>query len=152
MQVSDPLFGTEDLDRIAYEDAGKLSYSLPPQKISVVPQDRTKYAKRHGVRFFRSRFDVSEPMELRLLLGYDGPVKLFADGAAVYLDRKGINPIIPEQYHVDVKWGKGRHEVMFALALHHGAAWGVSLDIARTDLKRTKRNAEQEVILPVELD
>ena len=41
---------------------------------------------------------------------------------------------------------------MFALALHHGAAWGVSLDIARTDLKRTKRNAEQEVTLPVELD
>ena len=152
MTVGDFMDTMEDLDRIAYEDAGKLSYSLPPQKISVVPQDRTKYAKRHGVRFFRSRFDVSEPMELRLLLGYDGPVKLFADGAAVYLDRKGINPIIPEQYHVDVKWGKGRHEVMFALALNGGAAWGVSLAIVRTDIRRTKRKSSQEIALPVEVE
>lgn len=152
MQVSDPLFGTEDLDRIVYEDAGKLSYSLPPQKILVVPQDRTKYAKRHGVRFFRSRFDVSESMELRLLIGYDGPVKLFVDGAAVYQDGKGTNPLIPEQYHVDMKWEKGRHEVMFALALNGGAAWGVSLAIVRTDIRRTKRKSSQEVALPVEAE
>ena len=83
-------------------------------------------------------------MQVRLLFGYDGPVKMFVDGKAVYTDKNGTNPIVPEQHHLDAVWEKGRHEVMFALALHHGAAWGVSLDIARTDLKRTKRNAEQE--------
>ena len=151
MQVSEPLFGTEELDRIKYADSVKLSYSVPPQKTFVIPPDHTRYADRQGVRFFRSVYDVPEPMQVRLLFGYDGPVKMFVDGKAVYTDKNGTNPIVPEQHHLDAVWEKGRHEVMFALALHHGAAWGVSLDIARTDLKRTKRNAEQEVILPVEL-
>ncbi len=152
MQVSEPLFGTEELDRIKYADSVKLSYSVPPQKTFVIPPDHTRYADRQGVRFFRSVYDVPEPMQVRLLFGYDGPVKMFVDGKAVYTDKNGTNPIVPEQHHLDAVWEKGRHEVMFALALHHGAAWGVSLDIARTDLKRTKRNAEQEVTLPVELD
>lgn len=151
MQVSEPLFGTEDLDRIKYADSGKLSYSVPPQKIFVIPPDHTRYADQCGVRFFRSVFDVPEPMRVRLLFGYDGPVKMFVDGKAVYTDKNGSNPVVPERYRLDMPWEKGRHEVMFALALHHGAAWGVSLDIARTDLKRTKRNAGCEVALPVEL-
>lgn len=151
MQVSEPLFGTEDLDRIKYADSGKLSYSVPPQKIFVIPPDHTRYADQCGVRFFRSVFDVPEPMRVRLLFGYDGPVKMFVDGKAVYTDKNGTNPVVPERYRLDMPWEKGRHEVMFALALHHGAAWGVSLDIARTDLKRTKRNAGCEVALPVEL-
>lgn len=131
MQVSEPLFGTEELDRIKYADSVKLSYSVPPQKTFVIPPDHTQYADRQGVRFFRSVYDVPEPMQVRLLFGYDGPVKMFVDGKAVYTDKNGTNPIVPEQHHLDAVWEKGRHEVMFALALHHGAAWGVSLDIAR---------------------
>ena len=37
-----------------------------------------------SVRFFRSVYDVPEPMQVRLLFGYDGPVKMFVDGKAVY--------------------------------------------------------------------
>ena len=151
MQVSEPFFGTEELERISYADSVKLSYSIPPQETFVVPSDRAQYTARQGVRFFRSVYDVQEPMKVRLQFGYDGPVKVFVDGEAVYMDRNGTNPIVPEQHRLNAAWNKGRHEVMFALALHHGAAWGVSLDIVRTDQRRTRRNAEQGVSLPVEI-
>ena len=152
MSVSDPLFGTEDLEKITYDDSLKQTYEIPAQQTCVIPQDHLKYENRTGVRFFRSTFEVPEPMPLRLLLGYDGPVRIFVDGKAAYMDLRGTNPIIPEQYHLDVTWGKGRHEVLFALALHHGAAWGVSLAVARTDIKPTKKNLAQAVVLPVEVE
>ncbi len=152
MSVSEPLFGTEELERISYADSLKLSYARPPQQNFVIPPDHGKYAGRTGVRFFRSRFETPEKMLLRLLLGYDGPVRIFVDGKAVYTDPDGTNPVIPEQYHLDVTWEKGRHEVLFVLALHHGAAWGVSLAIARTDIKQTKQNREHGVPLPSETE
>ena len=152
MQVSDPMFGTEELEKISYADAEKQTYRLYPQQTFVIPPDHAKYADKTGVRFFRSRFETPERMPLRLLLGYDGPVRIFVDGKAVYMDPAGTNPVIPGQYHLDVTWDKGRHEVIFVLALHHGSAWGVSLAIARTDIRPTKRNCSQNIPLPLETE
>ncbi len=151
MEVSAPLSGSEDLDALTLTDAQNLPYARPHQTGPfVIPEDRENVASTKGIRFFRSAFTVTEPMELHLLLGYDGPVKLFCDGKEIYVDKKGTNPVIPESHSVDVAWETGRHELVIALALNQGAAWGVSLCIARADRKRS-RNTIATPALPEEI-
>lgn len=91
-----------------------------------------------GMVFFRYRFSCSEPMRLRLLFGYDGPVRLFYDRRSVFIDAGGTNPIQPDEQTVHVQASKGSHEVMFALGANAGNACGVCLRIARLDRKVVK--------------
>jgi hypothetical protein len=88
--------------------------------------------------FFACRVTCDEAMQLRLLLGYDGPVKAWVDGKAVATDPKGTNPANPEQIKAAFNASKGHHEIVVALDTNKGAAWGIFLQLERRDVAKPK--------------
>ena len=93
--------------------------------------------------FYAFDFRCGRPMKLNLLLGYDGPVKVWLDRRAVFCDPKGTNPARPEDAVIPFAATPGRHRVLVALG-SHGAAWGVYLRLERTDVSRSvvRRNPQ----------
>jgi hypothetical protein len=87
-----------------------------------------------GVVFFRVRFRCAEPMKLEIGLGYDGPVKAWLDGQAVFTDETGTNPAYPCKGRAPCDVRKGRHEIMVALSSNHGKAYGLSVQLTRLDV------------------
>ncbi len=149
-QISEPFFCEENLDLVHYKNTLAPKYTVQEQDSPyVILSDRSNYPGKTGFRFIRASYDVPETMELRLLFGYDGPVKLFCDGKEVFADPNGKNPIVTESHKLGVLWKKGVHEIVFALAMRNGNAWGVSLCIKRPGIKPTKRNLGN-VSMPVE--
>jgi len=88
-------------------------------------------------------FGCRRPMKLNLLLGYDGPVKVWLDRKVIFCDPRGTNPARPEDAVVPFAAGAGRHHMLVALG-SHGAAWGVYLRLERTDVSKTvlRRNPQ----------
>lgn len=84
--------------------------------------------------FFACQFTCNEAMKLKLLLGYDGPVKAWIDGKAVATDPNGTNPANPEQIKAAFSVSKGSHEIVVALDTNKGAAWGIFLQLERRDV------------------
>ena len=80
------------------------------------------------------RVRCPEAMRVAVLLGYDGPVKLFVDGLAVFHDPAGTNPARPDSAAPEVAFGEGEHELAVALGANQGHAWGVFLRLLRVDL------------------
>ncbi|HEY3330607.1 MAG TPA: sialate O-acetylesterase [Capsulimonadaceae bacterium] len=87
-----------------------------------------------GRAFFVATVDVPEDMDVRLRFGYDGPFRLWLDGAAVHTDVNGTNPIIIDEHTVPVSLTRGAHEITCAMDFTTGFAWGFVLRIDRTDL------------------
>jgi hypothetical protein len=87
-------------------------------------------------------------MKLNLLLGYDGPVKVWYDRRTIFCDAKGTNPARPLDAVAPFAAKAGEHEVVVALG-SHGAAWGVFLRLERTDVsKAVLRKNPQSVVMP----
>jgi len=89
------------------------------------------------------RIRCSEAMRVAVLLGYDGPVKLFVDGLAAFHDPAGTNPARPDSAAPEVALTPGEHELAVALGANQGRAWGVFLRLRRTDW-----NVETTPVLP----
>lgn len=78
----------------------------------------------------------SEPMKLGASLGYDGPIKVWANGRLIFHDPNGTNPSTPDQRVAPFTAKKGDNELLIALASNFGAAWGVFLSLERLDVKK----------------
>ncbi len=88
------------------------------------------------------------PMKLRLLFGYDGPVKVWLDRKEAFCDPKGTNPAHPEDAAIPFPAKAGRHTVLVALG-SHGSTWGVFLRLERTGIAAaTLRRRRYSVLLP----
>jgi len=99
------------------------------------------------VQYFACRLNVTEAMQLALLLVYDGPVKSWIDGNEVFSDPKGINPAIPDESSTLLNLAAGEHEVLIALDLNGDRAWGLYLRFERKDV--TKKQLKQgDIVLP----
>ncbi|MFH1024870.1 MAG: sialate O-acetylesterase [Planctomycetota bacterium] len=87
--------------------------------------------------FFAFRFRCPEPMPLRALIGYDGPVVAWVNGRRIFHDPKGTNPALPtDKGRAPFRAAKGEHEIIVALGTNRGAAWGVFLRLERMDVPR----------------
>ena len=64
---------------------------------------------------------------MKILAGYDAPVKIFCDEKEIHVNPDGTNPIIPDQYCIETEWEKGIHEIVVAEAMHNGNAYGITL-------------------------
>ena len=149
-QISEPFFCEENLKSVQYKNTLAPKYAVQEQDSPyVILPDRLSFPGKTGFRFIRVSYDVPETMDLRILFGYDGPVKLFCDGKEVFADPNGKNPIVMESHKLDVRWKKGVHEIIFALAMRDGNAWGVSLCLKRPGIKPTKRNIAS-TLMPTE--
>jgi hypothetical protein len=86
--------------------------------------------------YYRVRFRCGEDMKLTVWLGYDGPAKMWVDGAEVYSDPAGTNPARADDAGVAVDAAAGEHEILVALSSNRGLAWGIMLCFERTDVRK----------------
>jgi len=84
--------------------------------------------------YYASNIHCAAAMKLNLLLGYDGPVKVWIDGKAVFYDPQGTNPAYPDAAKIPFKAVKGTHEILVALDSNGGNAWGIFMRFERVDL------------------
>lgn len=102
-----------------------------------------RMAEDDAVVWIGCRVSCREAMRVALLLGYDGPVKLFVDGQPVFHDPAGTTPARPDSATPDVRLAAGEHRVAIALGADRGRAWGIYLRLRRVDCA-----AEGTVTLP----
>jgi hypothetical protein len=86
-----------------------------------------------GLVYYAGNIHCAAAMKLNLLLGYDGPVKVWIDGREVYYDPRGTNPACPDAAKIPFKATKGMHEILVALDSNAGKAYGIFLRFARLD-------------------
>ena len=95
-----------------------------------------KVGEEDAVVWFGCRVYCPEPMRVAVRLGYDGPVKLFVNGVAVFHDPDGTIPAKPDMAAPEVELTAGEHELAVALGANQGRGWGVFLRLQRLDLDR----------------
>lgn len=113
--------------KLAWQKGNVQSYDFPDgaQGWKVVVHDIFEQAD--GLAYIGNRFNVTQDGKWEILLGYDGGVKLFVDGKAVFSEPRRQNPITPDRSKIMVNLAKGIHEIMIALDTNHGLGWGVIL-------------------------
>lgn len=78
--------------------------------------------------------ELSEPMRLEFLMGYDGPFLLWIDGKPFFTDMNGINPCFPDESNKVASLSAGAHAIQVGMDLNHGQAWGFFLRFIRKDV------------------
>jgi hypothetical protein len=86
--------------------------------------------------YYAARFHCETAMPLDVLLGYDGPVKVWIDGKEAYADPKGSIPAAADKAKVSITAAKGGHEVLVALDSDGGKAGGIRLRFERRNLTK----------------
>ncbi len=104
------------------------------------------FASRHRtvLAYFRCHVDCCEPMRLGLGLGYDGPLKVWWNGRALFCDAQGTNPIGTDKRVILVSATPGKHECLLALLSNAGRAYGLRLRFWRQDV--TPRQLERGTV------
>ena len=106
---------------------------LRPEIVAAGPGDRLLY--------YVCDLECAEAMSLGVLLGYDGPVKVWADESELFHDPNGTNPAVADAKTIRFKVAAGRHQVVIALGTNNGAGWGVFLRFERFDVSAARRKA-----------
>ena len=145
MMVSAPLLIDENMANVTYKMCRNLAYApahnAPP--FNCFP-DRVAQIQNKGIRFFKTSYKADFDLDFNLAFGYDGNIKMFVDGQAVFTDEKARNPIIPASHLLKQHWKKGIHEIVIAQAMNYGCTWGVSLALECAPKLRDK--LPQEIV------
>ena len=96
--------------------------------------EHPRWQKAAGHGYFSATLTLSEEMKLEFLLGYDGPFRLWIDGAPFYTDPDGINPCLADEFSKTATFIAGTHTLTVAMDLNQGAAWGFFLRLRRCGL------------------
>lgn len=83
-----------------------------------------------GTAWFLHRFDAT-PGAATALLGYDGPVRVWLNGAMVFTDPCGANPARRDMEGIPLQLRAGANELAIALDADGGKAWGIYLRLRR---------------------
>lgn len=78
-----------------------------------------------GLIYIRMTCDVAQAGPGQVLLGADGPLKIWMNGQVVACDLTGNPPAKPDAHRIPVVWRSGTNEVLMALTSNDGKAWGV---------------------------
>jgi len=106
-----------------------------PDRFCARTEEILKSRGQQGVYYYGCRFECPERMRVRALLGYDGPVKVWADGREVFHDPEGTNPASALDAEAALgALSAGQHELLIALGNNNGNAWGIFLRLQRTDV------------------
>jgi sialate O-acetylesterase len=134
-------------------DFGKLAAQPRSYPSTGFVNEHERWFDRDGLGFFQGRIELGEPMTLRLLMGYDGPFRLWLDGEPFFADLDGVNPCVPDKAEKAVELKAGVHDIRVGLDLMRGRTWGFFLRFARRDITAKQRNSGEyakPVYLPAE--
>lgn len=136
LRVSEVLPGVS-IRKLGCPDTAALK--LKPRRFEGGFCDRHRELEKAGeaLVYYAAEFRCARPMKLKALLGYDGPVKVWVDGKAVFCDPAGTNPARPEDAVIPFPVKEGTHEILVALG-SHGAAWGIFLRLERADVSTSQ--------------
>lgn len=128
MWISPPVLMEYDVRKVTCKDIPlKDWYAQPASGCWMLPGDLKKTPQKPGFRFFKVKYSNPRTQRLKILAGYDAPVKIFCDEKEIHVNPDGTNPIIPDQYCIETEWEKGIHEIVVAEAMHNGNAYGITL-------------------------
>jgi len=86
---------------------------------------------KHGLVYARTTYAAKKASTGKLRVGADGPFKVFVNRREVACDPKATNPIDNHIVTVDVKWKKGRNEILVVMHTNGGMAWGFTAMVAK---------------------
>ena len=145
-----------DLAKLSYPKTARLG--LQPRAFPEVFLNRHEELQAAGpaLVYYRCRITCATRMKLRVLLGYDGPTKLWIDGQELFYDPKGTNPANRDEAKIPFLAAKGTHEILIALDTNGGKAWGIflrfdRLDVTKRDLAKGLTPAQLPVIVGQDL-
>lgn len=129
------------LDRYKFADVKKLptkAKDYAPAMAGGLINEHPAWEAKSGLAFFRTNIRADEAMKLDVLMGYDGPFRLWIDGKLVFIDMKGTNPCYADQSCKTVALKPGTHDITIGMDLNNGSAWGFFLRFARRDISRAQ--------------
>ena len=148
LRVSEFMPGTSDFQSLQIPDL--LTLRFKRREFSEVFCNLHAEIEKQGAAeqtvYFACKFRCPEAMQLRIHLGYDGPIKAWADGAAVACDPTGMNPAAPSKQQIPLAARKGLHEVVVALGTRQGATWGLYLQLERLNRPPQTMDREAELL------
>ena len=103
-----------------------------------IVDEHPRWERRAGHGYFSSEIELSEPMRLEVLMGYDGPFRLWIDDQPFFTDLNGINPCIPDESSKRIRLAAGLHTLRVAMDTNNGCAWGFFLRFKRLDVTRSQ--------------
>jgi len=98
-----------------------------------------------GMSFASANISVSKDMDAVLLLGSDGPCKIWIDREPAGLVPSAGNPAEKDKYRFPIRITRGKHTIWVALNRRGGAAWGFFLRFMSTDKCFTSRAIKMNV-------
>ncbi len=137
LRVSEPMPSAGKLHTLAYpQDLESLPWRIFRFEANFceIHNELLRRAPEDLLVYFQFRFRVEEPMKLALLVGYDGPVKVWLDGRQVLHDPAGTNPALPDAGQVIFDAEARDYEVLFALGTNQCRAWGIYSRLQRLDV------------------
>jgi sialate O-acetylesterase len=151
--VTDPVVSEIPLHRVACPDPAALGAVARTYGVDGFINEHPRWMGKSGHGYFSCRIELPEAMKLQVLLGYDGPFRLWIDGKSVFTDMNGINPCLPDAVARPVALAAGVHRITVGMDLNQGRAWGFMLRFVRQDVSAAQIAAKSFAVpayLPVE--
>ena len=104
--------------------------------------------KTPGLVYAEAAIDVPRAMEVELLLGTDGPLKIWIGGQEVVVVETATNPMVPDAYRFPLKLAAGPQSVRVGFCRRGGAAWGFILRFRRPDRPWTAEELRHRQTVP----
>lgn len=142
-KVTPPVPASESLGKIGVPDveahgAEIREYGENEFKLDGFINEHPRWREKNGHCYFAARIELPESMRLEFLMGYDGPFRLWIDGAPFFADLKGTNPCFPDESRKTAQLSAGAHSIRVAMDVNHGAAWGFFLRFIRKDVTQAQ--------------
>ena len=137
--VTDVVPASKKLDQILLDDVKALTTTVKTfnkDHLQGFINEHETWQFKAGHAFFHSRLQLSEPMKIEFIMGYDGPFRLWLDGKPFFKNMAGINPCFPDESARTASLDAGPHDIHVGMDLNDGQAWGFFLRLTRKDLTK----------------
>jgi sialate O-acetylesterase len=128
---------TQPIDKIAHPDVNALGAEVWVHGSDGFINERPRWDKvKKGHCYFASGLELSEPMKIEFLMGYDGPFRLWVDGKPLFCNPNGKNPCLPDESARTLALPAGVHAITVAMDLENEGigSWGFFLRFRRVDV------------------
>jgi sialate O-acetylesterase len=80
-----------------------------------------------GHAFFETTVELDQARMIEVLMGYDGPFRIWINGRSFFCNAAGANPCLPDENGKQITLPAGRHEFLVGMDIAHGRTWGFFL-------------------------